>query len=166
MKRLAAVLLLILMCVNSACVPPPGQFNIYLLTSDSPVPAVLDAESAAPILESAPLITPDDIITYSRESHIIQLTAPAMQRIKNLTVSVYGKPFAVCLDRQPVYCGKFMSLVSSVSTNMTVIMQPMTSEMTDTIRIQLGYPAYFFTDTDPRPNPDILISLENAGKLK
>jgi hypothetical protein len=113
-----------------------------------------------------PVITMDDIARYEKETHSIELTPPAYERLMQMGVPVNGRPFIVCLDGKPVYAGAFWVPWSSISFDGVVIMLPALMDST-TVQIELGYPGPdFFRGKDPRNNKKIFRSLEQAGKLK
>jgi hypothetical protein len=142
-------------------------FAIYLTRDDIPVsqmPALSHVEIA-----DEPVISADDIVTYIKDSHEIELTAEAYERV-NLKAPPFGKSFVVCVDKQPIYWGAFWTSFSSQSFDGVTIMIPPfpPGELSaNSIRIGLGYPGEgFFQGEDSRSNPEILQSLEKAGKLK
>jgi hypothetical protein len=138
-------------------------FAIYLpegVTSPANMPA-LDAVK----IPAQPLISQTDVVSYDATTYELTLTPAAFSRLVALQVPVYGKPFVVCVDRNPVYAGAFWSPVSSVSFNDITIAQPL-NDQTDTVTIQLGYPAQsLFTDADARNNTAIIDSFSQTGKL-
>lgn len=157
-------MLVILLAVYSCASPKGKGFAIYLLAQDIPV-------SEMPIvshldLADEPLVSLKDIVSYSRETHEIELTAQAYQRLLELEVPTNGKVFVVCVDRQPVYWGAFWALYSSMSFDGVTILTPLFPDR-HTIRLELGYPSEsFYSGENPRPNPDIMQSLQQAGKLR
>jgi len=117
-------------------------------------------------LADEPLISIKDIISYRKETHEIELTATAHERVSKLEVPVNGKVFVVCIDRCPMYWGAFWTPISSISFDGVTILKPLPSDRY-LIQLQLGYPSpEFFTGTDPRPDPGIVQSLERANKLR
>jgi hypothetical protein len=166
-KKFAAVLiaaiLLMPLCFNS-CNAQEG-FAIYL-TRDDILVSQMETLSHVEIADE-PVISINDIISYNRETHEIELTADAYERVQGLQVPTSGKSFAVCVDKTPLYWGAFWAPYSSLSFDGVIIEVPTFSEQENTIKIELGYPSgSFFQGEDPRSNPDILESLEKAGKLK
>ena len=120
-------------------------------------------------LQEEPILSVDDIITYSKNTHEIEVAAEAYERIQqlySLPVEVRGMPFVVCVGRDPVYAGAFWTLASSLIFDGVVICQPFDRDE-QVIRIELGYPtSEAFRGEDPRSDSRILQSLEAAGKLK
>jgi hypothetical protein len=169
--RIAAVvpLFLVLLVVACGCGTSRGEgFAICLPATEIPA-------SQLPILShiepaDTPLVSGADIVSYSKDTHQIELTAGAFNRVAELEVPVSGRAFVVCVDRQPIYTGAFFTPISSVSFDGVVIMKPLDAEATaaarHTVQLQLGYPGPdFFSGKDPRANPEIIESLRQAGKL-
>jgi hypothetical protein len=169
--RVAAVvpLFLVLLIVAGGCGTSRGEgFAIYLPAAEIPV-------SQLPILShiepaDTPLVSGADIVSYSKETHQIELTAVAFNRLAELEVPVSGRAFVVCVGRQPVYTAAFFTPISSVSFDGVVIMKPLDAKATaagrHTVQLQLGYPGPdFFSGKDPRADPEIIESLRQAGKL-
>ena len=153
-----------------SCMSPKGEpskdegFAIYLLARDIPVsemPIVSNLE-----LADRPIVSLGDIVSYSRNTHEIELTAQACERLLELEVPTNGKVFVVCVDRQPVYWGAFWAVYSSMSFDGVTILTPLFPDR-HTIGLELGYPSEsFYSGEDPRPNPEIMQSLQQAGKLR
>lgn len=140
-------------------------FAIYLIARDVP-PDQLAILSHLD-LESAPLLTSDDLASYAKDTHEISLTATGVEAIRSLPVPVSGKSFAVCVDGLPVYAGAFWVAYSSLIFDGVVMDTTLVAEDHPVIRIELGYPgADFFRGSDPRSDPRILQALEQAGKLR
>ena len=158
-----ASLLLISLAV-SGCTSPKG-FSIYLTRENTPVsemPALSHVE-----LADSPVISIDDIISYNRETHEIELTADAYERVMELSIRTPMRAFVVCVDSQPIYWGAFWVLWSSQFFEGVKIMLPLSSSEEHLIQITLGHPATdLYNGEDPRSDPVILQSLEQAGKLK
>ena len=168
MKRVftsVLVAFLILITLPAGCALPKGEgFALYLPSREIPV-SVMPALSHVDLADES-LISVDDIISYAKETHEIELTAGAYERISKLEVPIDGRVFVACIDRSPVYWGAFWTPISSISFDGVAILKPLASER-HLIQLQPGYPSpEFFTGEDPRPNPEILQSLLRAGKLK
>jgi hypothetical protein len=166
-KLLTAFIIIGAILMLSGCTIPNSKgdgFAIYLTEGDIP-PARMPALSHVDIAEP-PVISINDIIAYNAQSHEIKLTASAFERILNLDVPVSGKSFVVCVDRNPIYWGAFWTPISSISFDGITIWQPLTSKEPYMITLNTGYPSSsFYGDEDPRNNPEIIASLEQAGKL-
>jgi hypothetical protein len=168
MKKAIVVVLVLSMLV----IPPtisgcssPGDFSIYLTKDDIPV-------SKIPVLSHVeiadePIVSIKDIVSYTRDTHEIELTAKAYERVMDLKVPTSGKSFVVCINKSPIYWGAFWVPYSSQSFDGVTILVPAFSEQENTVKIELGYPsASFYTGDDPRSSREIMKSLEKAGKLK
>jgi len=117
-------------------------------------------------IEEPPVISAQDIVSYNAQTHEMKLTASAYERIVKLEVPVRGRSFVVCVDRAPVYWGAFWTPVSSISFDGVTIWKPYKSGEPYIVSLELGYPSQsFYGGDDPRNNPVILKSLEQAGKL-
>jgi hypothetical protein len=150
--------------VSSICVTSEGAgFAIYLTKQDIP-PARMEALSHVKLADQ-PIISVEDVITYNAQTHEIKLTDEAFERISQLDVSTGGKSFIVCVDKRPIYWGAFWVICSSLSFDGVTIWLPPILEQPYVIRLELGYPSSFYTGEDPRSNPIVIESLEQAGKL-
>jgi hypothetical protein len=141
-----------------------GEFAIY-----EPINAATAAEMDRLALNKIalpdqPLISSADIVAYWKESHEIQLTPEAFQRVQRLRVPVSGAPFVVCVGKQPIYKGALWTPLSSLSYDGVVIMQPLSADA-EIIQIQLGY-VTAVKIADPRGDARVMQALERAGKLK
>ena len=128
---------------------------------------MLEANLSDLELEDKPVLSVDDIVAYSRNTHEIELTPAAYERLSQLGVPIAGMPFVVCVDRAPVYGGAFWVGYSSMAFN-GIVIDTLPATQNRPIRIQLGYPESpeLFVGEDRRSDPRILQSLEQAGKLK
>ena len=152
-----ASLLLISLTVGG-CTSQKG-FSIYLTKQDTPVSA-LPALSHVELADK-PIISIDDIISYTKETHEIELTADAYERVTKLEVPTFGRAFVVCIGSKPIYWGAFWTPISSQSFDGVTIWIPPFSPDRHLIQLQLGYPSPgFYGGEDPRSNPEILQSLE------
>jgi hypothetical protein len=153
-----------------SCTSPKGEpskdegFAIYLLARDIPVsemPIVSNLE-----LADEPIISLGDIVSYYRNTHKIELTAEGYERLLELEVPTNGKVFVVCIDRRPVYWGAFWVAYSSMTFDGVTILAPLSPDR-HAIQIEPGYPTEsFYSGKDPRSNPEIMQSLQQAGKLR
>jgi len=121
-------------------------------------------------IAAGPVISLDDIVSYARDTHIIELTPEAYERVSRMMVPVWGRSFVVCVDKAPVYWGAFWTPLSSMSFDGVTIMTPavpMGELPPNSICIDCGYPSSdFWRGDDPRSNPAVMAALEKAGKLK
>jgi len=118
-------------------------------------------------LADQPLIAIDDIVSYNQETHEIELTADAYQRVNEIRIPTSGMAFVACVDNQPIYWGAFWAPFSSQSFDGVIILIPPIFLDGDLIQIELGYPTpSLYSGEDPRSDPEILQALKQAGKLK
>jgi hypothetical protein len=167
------IILVLGILVSSICITSEGEgegegndegFAIYLTERDIP-PAQMEALSHIKLADQ-PIISVEDVITYNAQTHEIKLTDEAFERISQLDVSTGGKSFIVCVDKRPIYWGAFWVLWSSMSFEGVTIWIPPILEESHVIRLELGYPSSEdYTGEDPRSNPVVIESLEQAGKL-
>lgn len=138
------------------------DFGIYL-TRNEILPNLLEMQSQIEPAD-APLITIEDIVSYTWSNHEIRLTEKGKNILDTLKVSVYGRSFVVCVNKVVKYHGAFWTLISSVSFTGPTIILPKLSPYV--IRVTLNYPpALQDTEPDVRNNTDIKKALQSAGKL-
>lgn len=144
-------------------------FAVYLLARDIPPAQLLTTDLHKAELTPEPLLGTDDIVSYRRDSHTLELTADAYARVQHIfpmPVRVEGIPFVVRVGSEPLYAGAFWTPASSLTFDGPYIMQPFASD-THTIQIELGYPSNtVYTGHDPRADPRIMNALQAAGKLQ
>lgn len=170
LKKSSLLLITVLALVISGCQSTKNDnFAIYLLTEDISATELSQIDMSQLALKSEPIISSNDIVSYDKAGHIIELTQTALTRIQKIfpmPVKVNGMPFVVCVGKERIYAGAFWTPVSSLSFDGVVIMQPIDAKDT-TIQISLGYPVpQIFTGDDPRADPRIIKALEGDKKLK
>jgi hypothetical protein len=155
--------------------PSEGEgFAVYLTALNVPVSQMEALSHVDPAAE--PVISLDDIVSYTWETHEIELTAEGIEKLKQIAVPMSGTPFVVCVDRQPVYWGAFWSMLSSYypAGMVTAYIHPYPSFGEDRRSIQLRFNVLSGTSpsgvpyggTDPRPDSAIMDSLQRAGRLR
>lgn len=141
------------------------RFAIYLAKEKASY-EVTDAQTAALTLEDTPFITTDDIIAYDRNTHKVELTPAAAEKLRKLEVPLMGRLFVACVGEKRIYAGAFMTPISSMMFRGVSIYKWLDSEQ-NTMLIGWVYsdgspnPAQ-----DPRNNSEIFDALARAGKLK
>lgn len=156
------------MTSNSIPTNAVGAFSIYLVKPRMSAQQMMETDLSDLELEEIPILSVDDIVTYTWETHEIDLTDSGYERIAELHVPVTtGVPFVVCVGREPIYSGAFWVGYSSMSFH-GIVIDTLFAMDKHSIRIQLGYPESpeLFEGEDTRSDPRILQSLEAAGKLK
>jgi hypothetical protein len=163
--RFSTLLVLIMLAQCGRVSSSEREFAVYLPVQKLSPQQLSGVDLADLELEDTPILSVDDIVAYSRETHEIELTASAYERIGQLEAPVDGIPFVVCVGRDPIYLGAFWPLYSSLIFDGVVIEVPLMDE--PVIQITLGYPSSpFFGGEDPRSDPRILQALAQAGRLK
>jgi hypothetical protein len=167
--KLALCLLLVGLALSGCQAPKPARFAIYLVASDLTAIQALKVGLFQLPLQSQPVLSSEDILSYTQDTHQIELTEAGYRRIQALfptPVRVSGIPFVACVGDERIYLGAFWTPLSSLSFGGVTIMQPMDPN-SRSIQIQLGYPGPDFAgQADPRSDPRILESLRAAGKLR
>jgi len=79
--------------------PASEGFAIYLPAQKIAANEMLEANLSDLELEDKPILSVDDIITYSKSTHEIELTPAGYERLSQLSVPTAGMPFVVCVDR-------------------------------------------------------------------
>ena len=162
--KLTAAIICVLLMASGCSAPNHEGFAIYLTKGDIP-PAQMPVLSHIDVTEQ-PIIRMNDIITYNTQTHELKLTSSAYEDIAHLEVPVRGKSFVVCVDRTPVYVGAFWTPISSISYDGVTIWKPLSLGEPHVITLELGYPSpSFYGGNDPRNNPEVIKSLEQASKL-
>lgn len=144
-----------------------GEFAIYLVKREMSLEQMRGTSLSELELEDTPILSVDDIVTYDWETHEIQLTALASDRLTRLEGSMLGGlPFAACVGREPVYIGAFWTSYSSAVLH-GILINVYPAKFGQPVPIQLGYPSSeWFTGEDLRSDPRVFRSLNEAGKLK
>jgi hypothetical protein len=112
------------------------------------------------VLPDKPIISQNDVISYYAVEHKIRLTDVSFEHLAQLSGSLVGYPFVVCVNRQPVYWGAFWtSLYSSIFSGVIIDITSLDDEA-KCFEFTLGYPndSYFKGD-DPRNDLLILDAL-------
>lgn len=170
LKKIALFLVIILGFAFSGCQSvDENTFAIYLFSQDVPTAKLSQTDINELMLEDKPIISSDDIVSYDKTNHTIELTREASRRLQQIfpmPVKVDGIPFVVCVGNERIYTGAFWTLLSSLSYDGVVILQSFDSTAT-TIQLTLGYPGPdVFTGIDPRADPRIMKALEQSKKLE
>jgi len=169
LARLLLALAALIVCTSlsgGGCAPPAVDegFAVYLTRHNVP-PSEMEALSHVDLADT-PVFSEKDIISYRADLHEITLTEEAFARVADLEVPVQGTSFVASVNGSPVYWGAFWTAISSLSFDGVTIWKPLGPQPSNAIRVVLGYPSpSFYGGEDPRNHPDILTSLERAGKL-
>lgn len=149
---------------GAGCVEPQsGEFAIYLTAADLAVAEIDRIDLDQVELESSPILSSADIVSYLKDTHEMTLTEEAAQRIEHVETTTLGRPFVVCVGRERIYSGAFWPMWSSASYDGIVIEVPLMNKQT--IQLRRGYPsAQHFRGPDPRSDPRVLRTLRQSGK--
>lgn len=157
--------LLILGCTAGCVEPPTGEFAIYLTAKDLSVQEVGELDLQQIELQSRPIVSSADILSYLKDSHEMMLTEEGAQRVEHVETTTLGRPFVVCVGEERVYSGAFWPMWSSASYDGIVIEVPLMNRQT--VQLRRGYPsADQFRGPDPRSDPRILRALRQSGKTR
>jgi hypothetical protein len=160
----SVLILLLVAAVTGGCNKASEGFAIYLTHDNIPVSQMASLSHYE--LSDNPVISLNDIVSYAKDTHEIELTPDAYQYVMAMKVPTSGQAFVVCVDKKQLYWGAFWMPFSSQSFDGVTILFPGLLKG-NIIQLSLGYPsASFFRGEDPRANLEIFQSLEKAGKLK
>jgi hypothetical protein len=159
-----SAIICLLLLLGGCSWPDENGFAIYLTRADVPPSSMSSLDKIE--LALRPFIAMNDVIAYNSQTYELKLTTGAFQRFSQLDVPVRGKSFVVCVDREPLYWGAFWTPISSISFDGVTIWKPYSSQKTDVVTLELGYPTpSFYGGKDPRNSPQVIQSFEKAGKL-
>jgi len=167
-NRAMKLIFLFMVCIlfiSSGCsVPNHEGFTIYLTKGDIPPEKMPSLNHIA--IPDEPIVGIDDILTYNSSLYQITFNENASNRISNLSVPMNGTSFVVCVNRKPIYWGVFWPVFSSgiAPASHVIVSYPLSHTVQmglDQNILQLD----FYGSTDPRNDPKIIKSLEQAGKL-
>ena len=151
---------------------------VHLTGKDTPAPPVIGEGFG--IYQGQNLIIPEeDILSYNRTNHEIKLTESGLRSMRSRILydeedgqlvpklgGLYLKQFTIRIDGAEIYSGTFWSGVSSSSNDGIVLMDVLSIENEDSVRLEAGYPsASNFKGLDPRDNTKIMEYLKEKNKL-
>ena len=145
-----------------------GVFGVYLVKQDISPQQMTNTNLTELQLEETPLLSIEDIVTYSWETHEMELTASASERVARLEssrLSMGGLPFVICAGGEPIYGGALWTSYSSATYD-GIVIDVYPAKFGQPLPIRLGYPSPdWFKGEDLRFDSRILQSLKEAGKL-
>jgi hypothetical protein len=123
------------------------------------------------------VLSTEHIKSYDADTYTLELNGKGIERWNSFldytsgstSGSLYGKEFAVELNGQELYRGKFYSMISSATYDGVVILDAIMKRNAenDTLQIEFGYPnADFTTGEDPRDNARLLKYFKEQELLK
>ena len=164
MRKCGLLLWVLFALVLSGCADlGPKRFEVYALAKGLSPQQVLILGPGK--VEKGPLVfSEDDIVLYKRQSHEIGLTEAGAKRIDQVDMLTTGRGFVVCVGGEPIYTGAFWLAISSQTYEGVVIELPMMGRRF--VQLKLGFPTPAdFSGADPRSDPRIMETLQQAGKL-
>ncbi len=131
------------------------RIRAYLISKPGDIP-----------LAKYPLISDKDIESYDWKTHTLTVDPSVVRRI--LRPLVWGTPFVVVADGEPVYVGAFYAHGSSQSCPVPIIIPNDFLGPTNALVIQRAYPGATREQlaNDPRSDARIKNSLQALGKLR
>jgi hypothetical protein len=158
-------LCLFLSCTKEDPDAPGTEIEIYTLSYFKTVPGICRVDASSAVLNFAPVVNNADIVRYDQSSYTYHLTPSAVARLDNQLKA--AQPFAVTVDKQPVFFGfyrpGYLSSLCMESITMAYI-----APGGNTIRLDLGYPSFpagVSASFDHRNHPRLLATLKAQGKL-
>jgi len=145
-------------------------FELYLVANPQMTgPDLQDYALEDLPLTEVPLVKTEDIIQYNWDTHTLDLTEEAYQRLLvafSGGMPMSGLPFVIVSNGERIYAGAFWSFRSSLSFDGVVIHQPM-DPTSGTLLITLGFPVMEnFSGQDPRSDNRLKANLTTAGVIK
>ena len=169
------LIFLVMMWSISACKSDTtNSFGIYL-TAEPVAPVILNRgtnDCSHLRLESSPVISDADILSYDFTNHLIRLSQEAANRITKLATKTNGPawmPFVAVADGVPIYLGTFTTIVYDIAYSVpTIDLNRTTNCLIDTVIIQRSWPGASESDARPDPRADERIRkvLASLHKLK
>ncbi len=118
-------------------------------------------------LSDTPVLTFNEIESYDSSNNIINLKIP-VDSLDFPFISVHGQMFVVLVNNEPLYCGFFWTLASSIPCRWIVILNSneLNGLSKTQIQISAGYPdSSWFTGVDPRNSSEIISDFEQNEML-
>ena len=144
----------------------PGSGNdlveIYALKSYQLVQQKCQVDPATAVLQDVPVISNDEIISYSRGNYLFALTDGGKQDTETFNTF---HAFAVTVNKEVIYYGFYKPFTSSSSCDHSITMY--ISFPSKNLVMNLGYPSPMpgITIDDQRNNSKLLAALNAQGKL-
>jgi hypothetical protein len=158
-------LCLLLSCTKEDRNAPGTEIEIYTLVSFKWVPSKCRVDASTAVLAAAPMVTNADITRYDQVALRYHLTPAAVTRLDNQLKP--GQPFAVTVDRQPVFVGVYKPGFLSSSCMESITMSYISPNGTS-IQLGLGYPPSAIRTPaviDDPNHPKLIATFKAQGKL-
>ena len=161
MRHFVFILLIPLFCCTKDKARANAKIEMYLLKSYQMVSSKCQVDASTVTLENAPLVSNDEIITYSDTQHSYNLSVTAIQKINILPGRT---PFALTIDKEIVFFAVYMPHIMSSTCDQSITMYANVSQ--NKIFMNLGYPFASSTINEERNKPVLLATLRAQGKLR
>jgi len=116
-----------------------NSIDIYLISNFETINNTQEIDRNSVELSDNPLVFYNDIISYDLHNHLFKITAEAKNRINNLGDSIYTDAFALTVDNEIIYTGYFWPGFFS-STCIWIVIDPLILDVSNALKVQLGYP--------------------------
>lgn len=150
---------------------PPVTDNLQYDTLNKEIIYAGKFEVSAGDLNSSPLIHNEDVLELDTISGTIKLSATAINKIVSLEPSMkFGIPFAIFIDKEPVFSGYFWSSYSSYGSSWNCIEYNHTENVTDSKCLDIykgnGIDALKREKVIYKNYPKLINSFKNSHRLK
>ncbi|HRD83168.1 MAG TPA: hypothetical protein PLL53_20585 [Saprospiraceae bacterium] len=126
-------------------------------------PGICAVRPGSVVLESLPLVTNDDIVSYNDSQALFEFREPSAQNIRNLSPRT---PFALTLDGEVLFIGVVMQNIMSSTCFESITMENLTYGPRRA-KLELGYPSGINPSLeDKRKDAALLAALRSQGKLR
>jgi hypothetical protein len=164
-KYFMAMLIIIALVLTISCSNSSNPkhrspvFAIYLVKDmKTSVAAQISIDDLT--LEDEPILTENDLVSYSWKDHKLKLCKSAIKRVPK-GIPLDGKPFVVVVNGDRAYLGALWARASSLIADIPVMFFE-----GDYLTIEPNYPSgQINAKDDPRNNKQVYNALRGTGKL-
>jgi hypothetical protein len=160
------LLLLIASCEKKPQFETGEGFEIYLTVTPYAFRFQVDYHAIdfdTIALQELPALRYNDLLAYDTVKHKLTLGIPS-DSLHIGDSGVYGRMFVVTIDREPIYCGFYWPVISSVGSDWIVIEEPY-KELDHLEDNEIVINCRAIIDPDPRKDARIISRLEADGKV-
>ncbi|MGD9993289.1 MAG: hypothetical protein AB7S69_08315 [Salinivirgaceae bacterium] len=173
MKNFISPILLVCLLAGSCDKDNNSDFNlgegIEIYRTQTPYYANLDQDYSQVdfdtiLLENTPVLRYNHLLKYDTANHKLTL-AVSHDSLKIGVATVYGRMFVLTIDKEPVYCGFYWPLISSIPCPWVFIVEPyyeLDGLADNEIMIRFNSQHY----SDPRLDSRLLERLKKDNKLR
>jgi len=98
-----------------------GEFAIFLVRGGISAQQMMAIDLDDLEVESNPILSVDDLVSYTEKTHSLELTDAAYVKITGLETTLVATTFVVYVGREPIYAGAFWATYFSSSFDGIVI---------------------------------------------